>query len=1185
MLNRKAPALVGAGLAVALLLAVLCLAPVGAAAAEEVETHTFDATLSLTGNCATNELDPVPDPGCPEGTHPSRRFKVPRGPVIDQYGDIYLASAPINNEGESLIDIFNPNGELITEIDDGHGAMSLAIDSTGHLYAYRFKIAGAESETGLFRYDPTVYDPEAGRIEYDSPPTQIVYGREQAGVAVDPSNDHVYLVLGGLQEYGSAAEGNPLLDASVGGIEPSTNHTAWVAVNGATHELYIDARGEGALEKDTVVKVYSTEGEHPFIRTIDGSCVPEGHFSAGYPGIAIDESDGHVFVDNRGTENFSSKYVYEFTEDGECVSTIGHSFEFAYISTIAIDNGAHSPNGALNPNGRYLFVPSGEIGTKSHLYAFAPVSTVAVPPQVESLTVGNVSESEADLRATVNPEGTATHWAIQYTTQGRFEAEGYASASTAGEGDLPAGSVGHPVAASVTGLSPGTHYRFRVVASGSCGPEPCVGEGEAQFATYSGVAQSGGCPNAALRGGKSAVLPDCRAYELVTPADTNGFVPESPLTQASLASFGTPTATADGSSLAFIIAGGGIPGFTGTGSYNGDLYLAARTASGWQSAYTGPDAAQSSFPAPGGLSADHSVSTFNVRDETFEGSLDIGERREQAVYLRVGDGRFVLVGTGSLATAPEVRLDWVTPGASHAVFQTKNSGSSWPFIYRAAQLEPDAPPSGTEALYDRTPDGKLHVVSLLPGDVTPAARQNAEFQGASADGSTVAFSLESGPLVGQEKPLSLYVRVGDSRTIELAPGGADEPAIAGFSSTGRYVFYLAGGDLFRLDTETGSRLRVTETGDATVVNIPTDGGSAYFASPSVLTAGRNPLGQSAQEGRDNLYRWQEGRDVSFVATVTERDMNGASNGLNGFYRNGLGQWAKGVPSNSPDESASRTTADGSTMIFEAEADLTGYDSEGSAEIYRYDAAAGSLRCLSCDPTQGPASGSALLQAMNQNGLVAPVNTMSGIPNLSSNGRRAFFQSPDRLVPSDTDERVDVYEWEADGVGSCATPGGCLFLISSGKSARDNYLYGVSESGDDVFISTADLLNQEDSSETPSIYDARVNGGFAAYPARSECQGEACQPAPSSPPEAHSGSTSFHGQGNAPAEGGNTCTKPAHRAKALSHRARRLRAHARHLARKRHAMKRATHLRRKAMHLAHHAHGLSRQANRCRRAAR
>ena len=117
-----------------------------------------------------------------------------------------------------------------------------------------------------------------------------------------------------------------------------------------------------------------------------------------------------------------------------------------------------------------------------------------------------------------------------------------------------------------------------------------------------------------------------------------------------------------------------------------------------------------------------------------------------------------------------------------------------------------------------------------------------------------------------------------------------------------------------------------------------------------------------------------------------------------------------------------------------------------------------------------------------------------IPNLTPDGKRVFFESTEALVSTDTDEVQDVYEWEEKGIANCTRTGGCVYLITSGQSERDNFLYAHSRSGNDVFFTTGDVLTGWDSSGGAiSIYDARVGGGYPDPEAEDACVADACRP--------------------------------------------------------------------------------------------
>src|SRR4029077_2034665 len=163
-----------------------------------------------------------------------------------------------------------------------------------------------------------------------------------------------------------------------------------------------------------------------------------------------------------------------------------------------------------------------------------------------------------------------------------------------------------------------------------------------------------------------------------------------------------------------------------------------------------------------------------------------------------------------------------------------------------------------------------------------------------------------------------------------------------------------------------------------------------------------------------------------------------------------------------------------------------------------------IGCISCNPSGEAPGGPAGVQQIPPVGFNLGRTYAIMTRNLSADGGRMFFDSPDRLVAADHNDVNDVYEWEADGEGSCASTaqdGGCLYLISGGAAdggaAR---LGGADEDGENVFFLTAQPLVGQDRDELVDVYDARVGGGFAEPSPPPPCEGEAgCRAAAPPPP--------------------------------------------------------------------------------------
>ncbi len=602
------------------------------------------------------------------------------------------------------------------------------------------------------------------------------------------------------------------------------------------------------------------------------------------------------------------------------------------------------------------------------------------------------------------------------------------------------------------------------------------------------------CPNEPARTGLSAELPDCRAYELVTPANSGGHEITGNHNGGEANAFATDRATSSGDSFVFELPHGGLPEFPESTGTN-DIYESIRTSGGWKTVRRlSPTGEQAVLPVNGGISPDHQYMSEQVGPPILGQSGGTLGETSQATYVGLPDGSFELLGKGSLGVDPLAIGKLITAGGSHIIFVS------------SSRLEPQAR-RGVTTIYDRSIGGPTHVVSLLPGNA--ATNEAARYLGASADGRAVAFDVAE----------TLYVRVDDSSTEKVATG---EAVFAGLTAHGEWLFYMHEGNPFAFDVATGTTDQLTTTGDAQLVNIAPDGARAYFISFSQLD------GSKGVAGEPNLYAWHSASQaINFVATLSGEDLSGFP---------ALNTWTGHVVGEEnpvgPGADSSRLTPDGSVLLFESAAKLTDYENEGHTEIYRYDDLDHTLICLSCNEGVPP-TGDARLENISPESEPQFVWSQNIINNLSEGGDTAFFETDEALARRDVDGSNDIYEWStASGIPTVS-------LISSGQTPgfpgpkaapAPNVIVAITPDGQNVFFNTVDpLVSGAGTGGVPATYDARVNGGFLEE-VIGGCEGEGCQPV--SPPQGVSApvSSQFEGRGNVKPR---RCVRKATKAKGKS----------------------------------------------------
>jgi hypothetical protein len=947
--------------------------------------------------------------------------------------------------------------------DEGGGdATSIAFDNSSGGTAGRFYLqSGSHS---LAAYGPPVVVPDIENVEDEPGHTSSVL-RADLGTAGAGPIESCEVEYGPDVSYGGTVPCSPA--APYGSDAQVTASLTGLAIGHGYHYHFVVENANGVNASDDRVT-----------RTVAVLSVHTGAATDLTPHSA--NLNGELDPDGMPTE-----YRFEYGSNEE----YGSRTPFAPAgSSSGVEQLPPVELSGLQPRHRYHYrlVARNELGiTYGNDETFVAPGT----PAIEGLSTSEVTAQSAALEARIDSLGYDTEYHFEYGSTTNYGTDVPVSG-----GNLPGESTAAKVKQAISGLEEGVQYHFRLVASNKWGSSV------SDDSTFS--FGNTPCPNAHVRQETGATyLPDCRAYEIVSPSDSaplqlfpgNETVDGDRLTGVYEPYFGIKAYNASGMAnnperFAYIGTLGAIPGLEATNTVM-DLYVATRTEHGWITTYPGLKGSEA--PVAGKPECDMWLSKCIDYAVTSLG------RGHGSLEPYVWD-----VSGKSLGRWP-TNLASVPGGERELVERVPYTGDSKPSAdfshYVFSTLDVAYAPGGvTEApgsVYDNAVrTGAISVASKLPNgaDIPLDGGPPDEYlkiPAVSRDGSHILISSTAS--LG---PNHLYMRVDDSITYDIARGtGA---TFVGMTADGSRVVFSS---VFRLtpdDTdssvdlymweEAGDKLTLISKGNgqgnsdgcnagwiagcgvaplsperlAIDDAIAAQTGDVYFYSPEQLDP-ENP----GVPGERNLYVYRKGT-VRYVAT----------------FEPGTGV------------SRSQISADGSHFAFFTSARLTGYDNKGWREVYVYSADSGRLTCASCIPDGSPPS-------IPHGGGQLPISkdamaTQSG--RFMSDDGRVVFATSDALVPRDTDGQIDVYEF-VDGRPQ---------LISSGRTLRDEVpeqlpfytaeflgVEAISADGRDIYFSTYDsLVPQDRIGSFLKFYDARVDGGFPAKPefegcrAADECHG-------------------------------------------------------------------------------------------------
>jgi hypothetical protein len=959
------------------------------------------------GPAATGEPEPEPLAELSGGQTPQGSWE-PSRVAVAANGEVYVVDTE-----HRVVDRFDSSGSYLSQFEGGAtpqgslgepaSAFGVAVDPSGQVY-----VDGASGFVDLFSEPVTV------PIVITGPPSNVLLtsatltGSIEPVTGIDVSCEFRY-GLG--TEYGQKALCTPAgpfsslnaVTADLVGLQPATTY---------------HYRLEGTTSNGT------TPGADETVTTAARLVPPPTVSIEPVEPIAIGEHSA-TFSGEVNPNESETTYHFEYSSDGVNWTPLKVENAGNGSSEVSVTQTVTGLTGHTRYRVRLVAVNScgpGTAGCGASTSSEATFSTLAAPQQVSGTGATAINSGAATLRATIRTENNPTTYRFEYGPTAA-----YGTTVPAGEGDLGASSTPTQVSQAIAGLSPDTTYHFRVVASNGVGVPTATPD--QTFTTFSSAGAPGGCPNEQVRK-ESAVnpetgkpfsmqLPECRAYEMVSPVLKNG----APISSAGQVAFET------GSTVARV----GPEGST----------VLIRSSSIWP----GEQPANNNLLA---TAADEAVqykitrgeSGWSHRPEVPPNLLHF--RNELLPYPADMSTNGIWVGGGLAPT--EAQIDLLN---SPNIYFLEPDGA-------LAKVGPSVPPSDQDQVVEGGADHS-------PGD---SARGAVYIVGGSANLSRVLFNVSTyrwpfdetrlGSFAGTQVS-SLYEYIGTGHSGE----GGDLPTLVGVDNAGALISQC-GTEAAGYEDNSGGALRLPGSVEAEARSISAGGSTVFFVGRGVGSPECNG-GAAPAENQVFARVGEPGAGTAVGKAVT---VNVA--GTTGCATSDSCNVTKAV-------TYQGASTDGSKVFFTSEQPLLAGDTDSTSNLYECGGLPGDSGAPLAASSKGVNPCPDLVRvSVPVSGTGAEVQS---VVSISADGSHVYFVAKGVLSGenaehnSPTSGQDNLYVWQQPSPGY--PQGGTAFIATLSAALGFGEAQMTPDGEQLVFTSSADLTPDDTSTVSQVfLYEAR-----------------------------------------------------------------------------------------------------------------